>query len=680
MTGMPFTGSALFRVAAVLAGALLIAAFGLVSPAYAQNDDRDGDGTIECCERGDIFCGVGRGQVQQRNPNGGALIRTLNTASGSFAETGMCFDATGDLHTTNFTHRTASKLDTHSDPLNTNQCGTLLVHPFAGPFSVQPEDCVFNAAGDVYFGEVDGLNRLQKFNPAGGFLQSWNPATGPRGLDWFDLAADQCTFFYTSEGYAVKRFDVCANGGLGMQLADFRVGLAGPCYALRIIPAGPFAGDVLVACTQQVYHLQAGTGATLFTQPRAGFCPGSTSFFFAMNLDPSGTTYWTADISSGAVCEFQIGVVGPATRKITCPPLGSSTTGLALCGEHMASQPMCPEDPAPLGQGYWHRQCLGVPAGPPDFGIDPGRNGRGPQSPTEPDFVKTLIPAVDAELQARIFVFHPCSEGMAAEPPSDKCEKAIKQYTALLFNLESGRLGPGCEVDLSAESCSSTNVGDLLDELAALINSGDPDNCNKAAACADAVNTGAAVSGSGSGSTQQPQTEETPVSAVQTEAIPEIGAEAPILTAADPAAFETIPTEEVTAETAKVPASPIVVIEDPASLDSPEAAGEEDPEPDDPLLVIRRQMAVFENGAAPDSARSSARDALLTALGGGYDLDTRLEIVTALLGEIDVAYESLLGKHLVDIRDQALELGMQDIADEAERLMKRLEASEREGN
>ena len=38
--------------------------------------------------------------------------------------------------------------------------------------------------------------------------------------------------------------------------------------------------------------------------------------------------------------------------------------------------------PEPVSQGFWHRQCLGVPAA--EGGIDPGRNGHGPKEPTEP--------------------------------------------------------------------------------------------------------------------------------------------------------------------------------------------------------------------------------------------------------------------------------------------------------
>jgi len=76
---------------------------------------------------------------------------------------------------------------------------------------------------------------------------------------------------------------------------------------------------------------------------------------------------------------------------------------------------------------------------------------------------------------------------MDANPPSDKCEQAQKQLTALILNVCSDRLQNVCSVDLSAEGCSSTDVGELIDELATLIKGGD---CNTANNCAASVNEG----------------------------------------------------------------------------------------------------------------------------------------------------------------------------------------------
>ncbi len=135
----------------------------------------------------------------------------------------------------------------------------------------------------------------------------------------------------------------------------------------------------------------------------------------------------------------------------------------------------------PRSQGYWHRQCLGVPAS--EGGIDPG-NGQGPQAPTEPGFVEGLMPCAEDRLADLGLNMTTC-EGMDADPPNDPCERAKKQLTALILNVCSGKLTECCEVDLGAEGCASTNVGDLIDEIAGLIQGG---SCNTASNCAAAVN------------------------------------------------------------------------------------------------------------------------------------------------------------------------------------------------
>ena len=145
-------------------------------------------------------------------------------------------------------------------------------------------------------------------------------------------------------------------------------------------------------------------------------------------------------------------------------------------------------DPDPRSQGYWHRQCLGVPAS--EGGLDPGLSGRGPQSPTEPGFFPGLMECALLKLGSFGFSGQTACEGMDASPPSDSCDRAEKQLTALVFNVCSGRLTHHCEIDLEAEGCASTRVDDLLGEIAHLISGGE---CHQAQSCAEAVNTGRAL-------------------------------------------------------------------------------------------------------------------------------------------------------------------------------------------
>ena len=83
---------------------------------------------------------------------------------------------------------------------------------------------------------------------------------------------------------------------------------------------------------------------------------------------------------------------------------------------------------------------------------------------------------------------------------------------------------------------------------------------------------------------------------------------------------------------------------------------------------------MLANPAAPEKARVVSRDALLTVLSGGYELDVRLEVTEALVGQVDAALHSLLVAHLEDIRREAADFGLEDLANRAERLLNRLGA------
>jgi outer membrane protein assembly factor BamB len=339
----------------------------------------------------------------------------------------------------------------------------------------------------------------------------------------------------------------------------------------------------------------------------------------------------------------------------------------------------CPEEPDPLTQGYWHRQCLGAGL------ITPGRNGRGPQEPLEPNFVKNLVDPVSIILENTVSEFGgTCGGGMDAVPPSDPCERALKQYTALLLNLESGRLGEGCEIDLAA-GCVSTNIGDLVDELAALINSQDSDSCKLAADCAGTVNEGegiqipAASAQSGPASVSLAIPTDTTKSTSPRQTV-RGGGSAAIAGSSSSAATSEAAAEAVDADG---PTPSWILSVPDASRVAPSETAETDRSAEEPATetadarrAIDRHLSVLANASAPERARRVSEDALLTALGGGYEPDVRLQIARELLGNVDVAYNSLLAKHLEDIRIEAQETGNEKVAKKAARLLERLEPSE----
>ena len=95
--------------------------------------------------------------------------------------------------------------------------------------------------------------------------------------------------------------------------------------------------------------------------------------------------------------------------------------------------------------------------------------------------------------------------------------------------------------------------------------------------------------------------------------------------------------------------------------------------PEDDLRAIRRHLAVLANPASPEEALSVSTDALLTVLSGGYEPETRLEIVKALFETVDASLHSLLAEHVKDLRDEAEAFDDTALVKQATRLLIKLE-------
>ena len=257
---------------------------------------------------GDVLADIGLGKITHYTTSG-TLVDTLDTTSGTDEGDGMCFDASQNLYATQgFTADTVSEF---------SSSGNLLAANFGSGYDGHPESCTVDSQGDIYVGQPDGLHQVLKFDPSGHLLASYSPAIENRGTDWIDLASDQCTLYYTSEGSSIKRFNVCTN----VQVPDLATGLPAPCFELRLRPNG----DVMVACQSEVARLDS-SGKVLQTYP----LPGSP-FLFAMNLDPDNTTFWTADYFGGTIFHVDI-ASGTVLHTISSRP-NTVLGGIAVVGE-----------------------------------------------------------------------------------------------------------------------------------------------------------------------------------------------------------------------------------------------------------------------------------------------------------------------------------------------------------
>lgn len=282
---------------------------------------------------GDVFVGVESGTYKVYD-NTGVFKESINDGSvGLNFTTGCAFNGALDkLYTTNFSQ---SKVEVY-DNAHPHTLSQTIDTTLNGGSSA--ESVVFASSGDFYVGHAGPNKQIQRYNAAGTFQQSYAAAIESTGTDWLELAKDQKTMFYTSEGKFVKRFDVT---GAGSQLTDFNtVALPGTkAFALRLLPPFDGSGGLLVADTESIKRLDA-TGAVIQTYDVAG-----EDSWFSLNLDPNGTSFWAGNYDSSNFYRFNI-----ATGVVEVGPINTGTSsntvfGICVKGELTAALQQITLDP-----------------------------------------------------------------------------------------------------------------------------------------------------------------------------------------------------------------------------------------------------------------------------------------------------------------------------------------------
>ena len=279
-------------------------------------------------DAGDVFVAVGNGSYNVYD-NAGVFKQTITSPLGA-TTTGCSFDNAGDkLYTTNWSVNKVVVYD-NADP-----------HPILQTISTSSgrnESVVFAADSTFYVSHSLG-GSIDHYDAAGHLIA--NLAPGVR-TDWMDLAKDQKTMFYSDEvSHAAHRWDVSANRAL----PDFATGLPGiNTFALRLLPPGDGTGGLLVATSNAVERLD-GSGHIVQTYNAPG-----ESKWFAVNLDPDGTSFWSGSATTDNFYRFNIATGAKELGPIN---IGSSAqdrlVGLCVKGELTAAPTPAPTPtPTPL--------------------------------------------------------------------------------------------------------------------------------------------------------------------------------------------------------------------------------------------------------------------------------------------------------------------------------------------
>lgn len=240
---------------------------------------------------GTVMVATGNGKVTEFDQNGN-MLGQLDTTTRSFEMGSPAFDSAGNILVPDSTANQVTKFDPTG----------ALIGPFGGPYNVFPKSIAFDATGNVYVGQAGGT-LLLKFSPSGTLLTTFSPATESVGVPYIvgpisiELASDQCTLFYTTEGVSVERFNVCTNTQLpAFNTAPLPAGFCCGAEDHRLLPLG----GMLVADSMGVVRLDA-SGAQIQTYTLPG-----TVRVYGLTLDPDGTSFWTSDFYTGEVFKLDI--------------------------------------------------------------------------------------------------------------------------------------------------------------------------------------------------------------------------------------------------------------------------------------------------------------------------------------------------------------------------------------
>jgi len=249
---------------------------------------------------GDVIAGTASGTVEHWR-TGSGLLDTYAAGATSY-QTGMAFDSSGNLFVTNFAADRVSKLAGPGDP----HTASLYVSQGSNP-----ETIVFDKLGNAYIGSASNGD-IKKYDSAGNLLSSWN--TGFRA-DWIDLNALNTKIFFAedvSKGVFILDLATSVRSTFNSDFGNFALRLLGD-------------GSVVVANREDIKLLDS-AGNLVRSYDVAG-----NNAWFALNLDPDGKTFWSADFDTGLIQQFDIAT--GATMTSFSSGSSGGPWGLAVFGE-----------------------------------------------------------------------------------------------------------------------------------------------------------------------------------------------------------------------------------------------------------------------------------------------------------------------------------------------------------
>jgi hypothetical protein len=237
----------------------------------------------------------------------------------------------------------------------------------------------------------------------------------------------------------------------------------------------------LSTCAHEVDSSWAGVACF-----NSGIVVGGTKLYQGAN---GCNTIYQADKSSPSVALTSFSTGGARDEDLTCDDRTFAASGQhvvwsieAVTDEFRAFEvefDSCgfggepPQVCEPKTQGFWHRLC------------------KGPH-PEKPENFDAIVAAVSGHLAATGLPSDVCENLALGTGNKTPCGRAMAQYSALLLNVESGKLSPSCAILACGGSVDGT-VQDALDAIDSLLPPLESDACKEVQSIAADTNEGACL-------------------------------------------------------------------------------------------------------------------------------------------------------------------------------------------
>lgn len=314
---------------------------------------------------GSIFAATSSGQYVQFG-NTGVLEDTLNTfvpgPGGGYTAGCALSPGSQNLYTADFAEK---KIIAMSGAALHSIAASIDLTAGTGATG-RPESIVFASNGDFYVGLVDGAPgepNLLKYDKNNNLLTTYTlVTTDTRGVTWLDLAADQHTIYYTSQGVNVWKYDL--NSPAATPSTLFATGLT-RAHGLRLLQGGnPFGGiggtGFLVVADTTIIRVYDAAGTQINT-----FGAGHLGWF-AVSVAPGGAQLVATDFYTGDL--FKFNGDGSVATSFNLNPEPFRVNGLCVKGEVTTGVVPLPSsgffvigdvtaaNPGPSGVNFWGSQ------------------------------------------------------------------------------------------------------------------------------------------------------------------------------------------------------------------------------------------------------------------------------------------------------------------------------------